>query len=390
VFRRASAVALAGGDLIMRDLCGRILIVAALVAAAGVPARAQYGWGGWGGAGSTVQGSIASGMGNFAAGAGSYNVQTAQARSMNAQTAMQWNDYMYQINQRNSANEMARLNRRQQATIDTMNATYTRLHDNPNAHDIHVGDALNVVLDELVNPKVYTQVVEKATTPVDSALVKNINFQHAANMILMSLENVSAAGVPDALANDPRFDPDRQAVRAIVAQGRKEADSSNQISPETLRRFRAAVQAAKDKADAAFQQGTRQRDESDNFLKALLGLSKLLERPDVEQFLKGLNRYPTTTMGHLITFMHTFNLRFGAAKTPEQESAYDQLYPMLVSLRDRAQAQGPNPVAAAQAPPPDPRQAMSIFAPMSYGHLQSPTNPQAGAAPAPPAPRQPR
>ena len=39
----------------------------------------------------------------------------------------------------------------------------------------------------------------------------------------------------------------------------------------------------------------------------------VLEQPRVEEFLKGLNRYPATTMGHLITFMHSFNLRFGPA-----------------------------------------------------------------------------
>src|SRR5262249_28762493 len=213
-----------------------------------------------------------------------------------------------------------------------------RLHDNPDPHDVHTGDALNIVLTELVNPKVYTQVVQKATTPIASQLVKNINFQHAANMLLISLEDVSARGVPDVLAQDPLFESDRQAIKAIVARGRKEAEGTSQVSPETLRSFRAAVQAVKDKADAAFAQGTRQRDEADNFLKALLGLSKMLERPDIEEFLKGLNRYPTTTLGHLITFMHSFNLRFGVAKTPEQEAAYDQIYPMLVQLRDQAQA----------------------------------------------------
>src|SRR5437868_6722408 len=70
-----------------------------------VPARAQYyppgyggyGWGGWGG--HTVAGSTAAGMGQFAAGAGQYNAQTAQARSINAQTAMGLNNYVYEVNQ---------------------------------------------------------------------------------------------------------------------------------------------------------------------------------------------------------------------------------------------------------------------------------------------------
>src|SRR4051794_24614005 len=300
-------------------------------------------------------------MGNFAAGAGQYNVQTAQARSINTQTAMQFNQYMYEVNKQNAATNLARRQQEQKNVNESADATYRRIHDNPDPRDIHTGDALNVVLTDLVNPKVYTQVVQKAATPIDSRLVKNINFQHAANMVLISLQDVSSRGVPDALATGPEFEADRQAIRAIVAKGRQESSSSSQVSPETLQDFRAAVQAAKDKADATFARGTSQRDEADNFLKALLGLSRMLERPDVEEFLNGLNRYPTTTIGHLITFMHSFNLRFGVAKTPDQESAYDQIYPMLVQLRDQAQGQGQGPMTAQGAPLPDPKQSMSIF-----------------------------
>jgi hypothetical protein len=328
-------------------------------------------------------------MGNFAAGAGQYNVETAQARALNANTAMQWNNYMYMCNQQNARNEAIRLNKRQGKVNETADATYKRLHDNPDPHDVHTGDALNVVLTELTNPAVYTQVIQKATTPIDSGLVKNINFQHAANMVLISLADISARGVPDVLATSPDFEPDRQAIRAIVAKGRKEGESSGQVAPETLRSFRAAVTAARDKADRLLQQGTRQRGEADNFLKALYGMSRMLERPDVENFLKGLNRYPTTTLGHLITFMHSFNLRFGPAKTPEQEAAYDQIYPMLVRLRDQAQAEGPNPMTA-QAPLPDPKAATAVFSGMPYGHVQPEPNRPTGAVPPPPRPSQPR
>jgi hypothetical protein len=324
-------------------------------------------------------------MGNFAAGMGEYNVQTAQAAAINTQTAMQFNEYMYAVNKQNAATELARRRAQQKNVNESADATYKRLHDNPEPSDVHDGDALNVVLTELANPKVFTQVVQKATMPVPSKLVKNINFRHAANMILISLADISARGVPDALATTPEFETDRQTIRAIVAKGRQEAAGTRQVSPETLQTFRTAVQALKDKADAKFAQGTRQRSESDNFLKALLGLSKMLARPDVEQFLQDLNKYPSTTMGHLISFMHSFNLRFGVAKTAEQEAAYDQLYPMLVTLRDQAQAQGPNPMTA-QAPMPDPKQAMSMFSGMPYDQLKGspPPPPAPGAAPPPP------
>ncbi len=373
----------------MRRLPGLAALLAAILSFPVASAHAQYrypggygGWGGWGGGGSTVQGSVASGMGNYAAGAGAYNVETAQARAMNANTAMQWNDYMYQINQRNSANEMARLNRRQKETVETLDATAKRLRDNPSPRDIHTGDALNVVLTDLANPKVYTQFVQKSTQPIPSALVKNIDFQFAANMILLSLDDVSARGVPDSLATNPAYEADRKAIRALVEKGKKEGESSNQVSIETLRNFRTAVKTLQDKVDAA-EPGTRRRDEADNFLKALYGLSKMLERPQVEQFLKGLERYPTTTLGYLITFMHSFNLRFGIAKTPEQEAAYDQLYPLLVRLRDQSQGQGVAPMIA-PPPMPDPKHATTFFSGMDYSHFQPQPDPHTGVVPAPP------
>ena len=133
--------------------------------------------GGWGGTGSTVAGSAAYGMGNLAAAAGTYNEQTAQARSVNAQTAMQVNNYMYAATRQNAKNELIRMNKRRGRINEAADATYKRLHENPDAFDIHSGSALNVVLDELTNPKVYTQVVRKATEPIDSQLVKNIVFQ---------------------------------------------------------------------------------------------------------------------------------------------------------------------------------------------------------------------
>ena len=118
-------------------------------------------------------------------------------------------------------------------------------------------------------------------------------------------------------------------------------------------------------------QGTRDRAEADNFLKALYGLTKMLKTPSVDQFLVGLNKLSTTTLGHLITFMHTFNLRFGAAKTPEQEAAYDQLYPILVALRDQVNA----PSRPRSRPRPTrvtPGKSRAMFSGMDMKQLQSP------------------
>ena len=121
-----------------------------------------------------------------------------------------------------------------------------------------------------------------------------------------------------------------------------------------------AIKALKDKVDSLLPQEAPNRLEADNYLKALYGLTKMLDDPSVEQYLKGLNKQPTTTLGHLISFMHTFNLRFGAAKTPVQEPTYDQLYPLLVALRDQAKAPSANPYTTSSGPQ-DPKAVSTVL-----------------------------
>jgi hypothetical protein len=322
-------------------------------------------------------------MGVYAAGAGAYNEQTAAARSMNANTAMQMNDYMYGITRRNAQNYSKRQQEKMKLNTETLATTYRRLHDNPSASDVRSGDALNVVLDELTSPNVYTQVAQRSSQPIDSRLVKNIEFEYAAQMIAISLDDLSSRGVPDVLLTNDEFQPDRAALRAIIEKARQEGSSpGSQVSPETLAKGRAAITALRNKVDRLLPVGTRDRDEADNFLKALYGLTKMLQSPDVALFLKDLDKIPTTTLGQLITFMHSFNLRFGVSKTPEQGEAYDQLYPLLVKLRNEAIPQGSNVVENA-ASMLDPRKVTSFFSGMHFNHFQNQPSP---TPPPPPAP----
>ncbi|MFO0888051.1 MAG: hypothetical protein U0790_02775 [Isosphaeraceae bacterium] len=113
---------------------GRGLLFGLLLVMTVPPAQAQYGrWGGWGGTVGTAQGSMAMGAGVAAAGAGYYNEQTAEARSINANTAMQVNQYMYEVNKSNAAHYYARSASQQKKESSTGEQTYKRLHDNPSS-----------------------------------------------------------------------------------------------------------------------------------------------------------------------------------------------------------------------------------------------------------------
>ena len=301
---------------------------------------------------------------------------------------MQLNQYMYEVNKQNAKEYYARSKATQQKENATGEEIYRRLHDNPSTADVHSGDALNVVLDDLTSPMVLGNTIQRATQPIPSELVKNIVFSYTANMIAISLEDLTSKAVPDVLLTSPVFETERKAVRAAVTQARKEASAGGPISPETLAKCRTAIKALQARVDAALPQGSKDRRESDNFLKALFGLTKMLQTPGIETFLKDLNKIPTTTMGHLIGFMHSFNLRFGVANTPAQQAAYDQLFPMLVALRSDVQAPEANPYAQ-QGSLGNPQAATKYFSGMDLNKLERRAPAQGGAAPPPPPPGQP-
>ncbi len=73
------------------------------------PANAQgWGWEGWGGWTTTPETAFAQGMGHYYTGAGIFEEKTAIAHSINADTLMRWNDYIFQANQEAARRYVAR------------------------------------------------------------------------------------------------------------------------------------------------------------------------------------------------------------------------------------------------------------------------------------------
>ena len=74
---------------------------------------------------------------------------TAQARSINAQTAMQWNQYMYESSVESSRIYLANKAKREAKEKSDIGAIRDRVRNNPNSVDIADGSALNSALTEL-------------------------------------------------------------------------------------------------------------------------------------------------------------------------------------------------------------------------------------------------
>jgi hypothetical protein len=365
-----------------RTLRAAAALAIALAAVHGASVRAQwgypagygaYGWGGWGG-GETVQGSIARGMGAYAAGAGYYNQQTAIANSINTDTVMRWNQYMFQSQVESNRRERARMAERQYGTTQARDKVFNRLRNNPDPRDIYQGDALNVAVEEIEDPRVYSRGLKGTRVAIGGEAVRNIPFQYAPGAITTSIHQLTQ-GPPPAAMMTADFEEDRTAFRALRNEIRQSLDAGERPNPETVDKALAVINKAEAKADRILAQNTRDRTEVDKFLKSLHGLVAMLKTPALDVITAGVEKNPNVTLGQLLEFMRAFNLRFGVASTPTQRKVYDMLYPKLVDLRNEV---GPA-LASAPAPKVTGNEPGEFFSGMTYQDLKK-------KAPPPPPP----
>jgi hypothetical protein len=341
----------------------------------GTTARAQYGyyprgyggygWGGWGGGAQTPGGNLARGMGVYAAGAGVYNEQTAVARSINTDTVMRYNQYMYECQQNALKKHHELLVSQSEHTIKEYDAYQKKLRDNPDQHDIDMGDALNVAVEEIEDPRIYSKSLEKAKVAIGGELIRDIPFRYASAGITVSIHRLTKDAPPAPLMTAD-FDEDRAAFRELGAMIRKNLDAGEQPDSETIKQALKVINAAEAKADKILPRNTHDRDEVDRYLKALHGLVAMLDTPALDLITAGVEKHPDATLGQLLSFMSAYNLRFGQAKTVRQKQVYAQLFPMLVHLRDEVAP------ALAAAPPArtDGSEPGQFFSGMDYQDLQ--------------------
>ena len=328
----------------------RRLILTAMMSTAALTAsshlaQAQYGYGfggyGDGGGGAhTAEGDIARGLGVLAAGEGSYNINTAQARAINANTAMNWNQYMYESQQNTNRKYYAKVAARKAENNKSTEALYLRLRDNPNKYDIYRGDAMNVIFDELCSPKIYVGGLKSASIKFPGEMVRDLPFQYASAAITSTVHQIMTKGsLPAALKQDV-FKPESTKLQAVGQKIRDEDEADGKIDPETLDEAETLIKALLVKVAANLKAGTKDRNDCDRWLKSALGLSRMLRTPAINVLLSDAAKHPEANVGDLLGFMRSYNLRFGVADSPRERAVYDQLYPILFKMRDEAYPKG--------------------------------------------------
>jgi hypothetical protein len=344
----------------------------ALLALPGATASAQYygGYGdywGWGGWGATPQGDIARGMGAYAQGVGIYNLNTAQANSINADTLMRWNSYIWASQNSLNREHYARMAEKREQNKAVTDQIAARIRDNPNKSDIERGDALNAILEQLSDPRVHSSALRMAKVPIKNAWIKEIPFRYASEAITLSLHRLTSEDNLPVVLQADTYKEERQGIRKAMDAALEE-DKERDLSPQTIKAVRDAIDKLHEKVQRNVAKDSKDYIEAEHYLKALYGMSKMLESPAIDRVIAALEKWTgTATVADLMAFMQMFNLRFGPATTARERALYESLYPLLDEQRDQIMNQVAGKVSG--SPPQPGSQAHGIFHEMPWEHL---------------------
>jgi len=264
------------------------------------------------------------GLGSFARSQGVYQLEKAKADAINVETMIKWNRALrarQQVLQADKQKEAAREEAQQEARLRE-----TLLVD---------GTTLNHVLYQILDVDPAVVRTGRSRTPLSSAAIREIPFDWDSEAITVCLDQMTGQGsLPDALMAQ-RYAGERDELHAAVAPALKE-DARGSVSPATSKhindvvaRFRARFLKNTPEFDPGYQDGL-------DFLTTLASLTRLLGDPSMKDFLAKLDDSQQRTVGDLIAFMHSHNLRFGPATSERQIEIYRSLLPLLKSIRDEA------------------------------------------------------
>jgi hypothetical protein len=169
---------------------------------------------------------------------------------------------------------------------------------------------------------------------IDAAQIRDIPFKNNSEVVTIILSDLKKATNWPAVLDNDLFAEEKKTFEEVVDAARKE-DEVGDISSETMNKANALVQHLKAKLEQQPLPEFRDQQIALKWLKTLAGLIRMLSMPDTKDAFDQLSKVKTTSVGSLLAFMQTYNLRFGPATTPKEKAIYKGLYPVLDTTRDR-------------------------------------------------------
>lgn len=301
---------------------------------AGAPAEAQFIT-----AGSTPAGDYLRGVGVAAWGEGLYNLNTAQANQINAQTFMMLNEYIW-TSYKNEMKENAEYRAGMRArNAENYKKIQERIHDHPDAHDEMTGDALNSVLRDLVAPSISDSASQYAKVQLPVDFIRRIPFKLGEKGEKFSMGRLSLKGKLVVAFQDPAFKP-------YVDDYQRKVDHALELAMDKRMNDQAIrdIEKAFDDLETKFQHTShlldprhqREYSEAKEQLDKMRGAARLFMTEQLQPVFQEIENYAGTTVDELRLFMRRHNLSFAPAETSQERELFPQLYEALVLQRKKA------------------------------------------------------
>lgn len=289
------------------------------------------------GPGSTADGDYFRGVGVAAFGMGYYNLATAQATSINVDSAIRVNEYIASVlknENRENAAKRARIWAEREAAHKAINDRKSKA---PDERDVLIGDGLNRLLQEILDMKVDETSYRLAQVPMKAGVVRAIPFHVGEELNVISMRRLRARGKdrwPVGLQDD-LFASGRRAYERAVDDALLE-QIEGKMSLEAIARVDAAVAGLKDLIERTpdLPKGGKLANDARAGVRDLEAAARVFKSTIAEHVVGELDKFAGTTVHDLTAFMQAHKIRFAPAKTPEEVRLYVELYSALVQQRD--------------------------------------------------------
>ncbi len=308
----------------MRLAVGLLICLNGLAAHAGAQFMFPPGYGGFGMSewGANPASGYMAGLGAFARGRGAYLLDKAQADAINVETMTKWNKALRARQaaiREDQEKESARRQSARQERVDRLN--------------LSEGTTLNNLLAQIFDIDPTAARTSRAGAPLSMSAIREIPFEWDSEAISLCLDQMTGKGSLPAPLMAPAYEQEREALRAAV-HAAVEEDARGTVSMETVKRINEAVSRFRTTFTKNTSRFDRGYDDALTYLTTMATLSRLLNDPSMRRFLEELKSNQERTVGDLIAFMDSYNLRFGPATSNRQLEIYTRLVPILTEIRD--------------------------------------------------------
>jgi hypothetical protein len=316
----------------------------------------------------TPAGDIARGQGAYLKGLGTFNLNTAQANSINVDATIRWKEDLRRIQREKWELDARRLSGKKLKLEDVQQQQRERerkLRVDPTSSDVEKGDALNVLLYDLTDPSIkQSDWSSKAVSLPPGTSVKDLVFRFtpqsgssktsaALSKGVIALSRLDIKGRWPTFMEIPALEAEKTAYENAYAKVRDRL-LAGQFDLKAVLEMDRTLDALKSKVTSSVPAERDYRTQALKFVDDLRDSTLLFDAETVDyakDILNDTRDHDATTVAELVSFMLKYRLQFASAeRSPSARELYPRIYQALREQADKLEINSPESHGAVSRP----------------------------------------